>query len=159
MNELNIPFSFTRDIGINLSWADVLEAYKRKLLSPTFAQEMAMHKLDVHSGDVLSKLASSGNFDDAQSMILRLAEECGSPPQNERILKLVLAYLRKIETRKDRLLDCIEEVYADFDYPDCIAGAVRYMPMQGADLGSIEANEDRLIAKLDRYLEERDENG
>jgi hypothetical protein len=117
-----------------------------------------MHKLDVHSGDVLSKLASSSNFDDVQSLILRLAEDGGSPPQSERILRLVLAYLREIETRKDRLLDRIEEVYADFDYPDCIAGAVRYMPMQGVDLGSIEANEDRLVANLDRYLEGTDAN-
>lgn len=158
MNALDIPFSFARDIGIDLSWADVLEAYRRKLLSPTFAQEMAAHKLDVHSGELLLKLASSDKFDDAKSMVLRLAEEGGSPPQSERILKLVVAYLRKIETRKNRLLDCIEEVYADFDYPDCIAGAVRYMPMQGVDLGSIEANEDRLIANLDRYLEGADAN-
>lgn len=158
MNELNIPFSFARDIGINLSWADVLEAYRRKLLSPTFAQEMATHKLNVHSGELLSKLASSDNFNDAQPIVLCLAEECGSLPENERILKLVLAYLRKIETGRDRLLDCIEEVYADFDHPDCIAGAVRYMPMQGVDLGSIEANEDRLIANLDGYLERGDEN-
>lgn len=153
MNEFNIPFSFARDIGIDLSWADVLEAYRRKLLSPTFAQEMATHKLKVHSGELLSKLASSRNFDDAQAMVLILAEECGSLPEIDRILKLVLVYLRKSETGRDRLLDLIEEVYADFDYPDCIAGAVRYMPMQGVDLGSIEANEDRLIANLDRYLE------
>ena len=153
MNDFNIPFSFARDIGINLNWVDVLEAYRRKLLSPTFAQEMATHKLDIDSGRLLLKLASSDNFDDAQSMVLRLAEECGSLPENERILKLVLAYLRKSETGRDRLLDRIEEVYVDFDYPDCIAGAVRYMPMQGADLGSIEANENRLIANLDRYLE------
>lgn len=153
MNALDIPFSFARDIGIDLSWADVLEAYRRKLLSSTFAQEMATHKLNVHSGELLSKLASSSNFDDAQTMVLILAEECGSFPEIDRILKLVLAYLRKSETGRDRLLDRIEEVYADFDYPDCIAGAVRYMPMQGVDLGSIEANEDRLIANLDRYLE------
>lgn len=156
MNELNITFPFAREIGIKLGWADVFEAYKRKLLSPTFAQEMAVDELNSHSGQMLLQLAGSSTLDEALPMVLHLAEESGASPRQKIILKLVLTYLRRNETKTDRLLDLIEDVYADFDYPHCIADAVRYMPMKGPDLGSREANESRLVANLDRYLEAAD---
>jgi len=45
-------------------------------------------------------------------------------------------------------LDAIEEVYSSFDYPEELTGMVRYMPMQGTDLGSREANEGRMLDLL-----------
>jgi hypothetical protein len=48
----------------------------------------------------------------------------------------------------------VEEVYADFGYPEQIAKFVRYMPMEGPDLGSREANEHRLFERWKRYIEE-----
>ena len=46
----------------------------------------------------------------------------------------------------------VESVYADFGYPSQIASFVRYMPMQGPDLGSEEKNEKRLMSRWYEYL-------
>jgi hypothetical protein len=65
----------------------------------------------------------------------------------------VLAWLYE---RRDELPDplaCVDEVYADFDYPPQIARLVRYMPMDGPDLGSREANERRMFERWREYLE------
>jgi hypothetical protein len=45
-------------------------------------------------------------------------------------------------------------VYADFDYPEEIAGFIRYMPMRGPDLGSKQLNEKRMLETWGRYIEE-----
>ncbi|WP_201714654.1 DUF2247 family protein [Rossellomorea arthrocnemi] len=38
----------------------------------------------------------------------------------------------------------IEQIYADFEYPESISKLVRYMPMDGPDYGSLELTEKRL---------------
>ena len=51
-------------------------------------------------------------------------------------------------------LQRVEEVYADFGYPEQIAKFVRYVPMEGPDLGRREANERRLFERWKQYIEE-----
>ena len=67
------------------------------------------------------------------------------------VFSVSLAYI----LRKDLLdpLQTVEEVYADFDYPEQIASFVRYMPMQGPDLGSRLANERRLFERWKAFVE------
>ena len=45
-------------------------------------------------------------------------------------------------------IEAIEEVYSSFDYPEELAGMVRYMSMTGPNLGSKAANEERMPNKL-----------
>ena len=68
------------------------------------------------------------------------------------VFSVSLAYI----LRKDLLdpLQTVEEVYADFDYPEQIASFVRYMPMQGPDLGSRLANERRLFERWRSWVVE-----
>lgn len=46
---------------------------------------------------------------------------------------------------KDRILDIIEDVYSEFDYPKYLASMVRYMPYDG---------DGSLSEKLERYIGE-----
>jgi hypothetical protein len=66
---------------------------------------------------------------------------------------LVLAWIYEHRGAFLDPLQTVEEVYADFGYPERIAGFVRYMPMDGPDLGSREANEQRLMERWKEYLD------
>ena len=68
-------------------------------------------------------------------------------------LYLVLAWLYEQRGAVPDPLQTVEEVYADFGYPEEIAGLIRYMPMDGPDLGSREANERRLFERWRQYLD------
>lgn len=69
-------------------------------------------------------------------------------------LYLVLDWLYQHRADLADPLQTVEEVYADFGYPECLSSFVRYMPMQGPDLGSRAANEARLFERWKSYLDE-----
>lgn len=50
-------------------------------------------------------------------------------------------------------LEVVEIIYADFDYPEEIAGFVRYMPTTDPVLSTLELNRERLFNKWKDYLE------
>lgn len=68
------------------------------------------------------------------------------------VFSVSLAYI----LRKDLLdpLQVIEEIYADFNYPEELVGFIRYMPMQGPNLGSREANENRMFERWRSWVVE-----
>jgi hypothetical protein len=70
-------------------------------------------------------------------------------------LDVVLAWLYDHRAELEDPLEMVEAVYADFGYPAQIASFVRCMPMQGPDLGSPAANEQRLFERWKRYLDRR----
>jgi hypothetical protein len=59
---------------------------------------------------------------------------------------IIAAFIRESDI-SDKL-EAIEEVYSSFDYPEELAGMVRYMPMTGPNLGSKAANEERMLNRL-----------
>lgn len=152
MIETRITFVFATEVGVKLSWREVLEAVDRHIVSNSFAQEMALAELTDKSKEALVHLAFSSVHDSVKKDIEILAEVEDSRPNIENLLFLLLTYLRRSETSERQLLDLMEEVYADFNYPQCMADFIRYMPMKGPDLGSKKANEERLVANLDAYL-------
>jgi hypothetical protein len=66
----------------------------------------------------------------------------------------VLAWFYEHRAEVPDPLQRVEEVYADFGYPEQLAKFVRYMPMEGPDLGSREANERRLFERWKRYVDD-----
>jgi hypothetical protein len=68
-------------------------------------------------------------------------------------LYLVLAWLYEHRAEVPDPLQRVEEVYADFGYPEQLANFVRYLPMEGPGLGSREANERRLFERWKRYID------
>jgi hypothetical protein len=152
MIETRIPYSFTQDAGVNLSWADVLEGFDRRLLASDFVRDKALDELTEGSAQELVDLAISDPIDSVRGKVEQLASSESSRPGSSVLLYLLVAYLRKNERQTKRLLDLIEEVYADFGYPPCLAKAVRYMPTEVPDFGTLAANEQGLEANLDAYL-------
>ncbi len=144
----------------DFTWQEVLTAVERKVVSRQFAIEHAMAKLAVMDEypDALVELASLSKSDDIHPFIDELAEgEDSVSNVNEKLLFLVLSWLFETKDTYDDPLSVVEEIYADFDYPDSISGFIRYMPSDEPDLGSFEKNSARLIDKWKSFIDDQSE--
>ena len=155
---LRIPHEFIRG-RTRLSWRDVHFGLSNELLDPVACVDLAVEqvaKLE-HPSAALLDLAGAGS--DAPT--LRLVEGLADvePMGNEKEIRdkwLYLALSWIYEHRDDYPdpLQRVEEVYADFGYPEEVAKFVRYMPMDGPDPGSREAAEQRLFERWKHYIDE-----
>jgi hypothetical protein len=155
---LNLPYAFLRTHG-RLSWRSVHFGFQNELIGPDVPKELAIDQIAESETllPALLDLASGSKNDPVSELVKQLAAselECPEEKLREEWLYLVLAWI--YEHRDDYMdpLQKVEEVYADFGYPQRIAGFVRYMPMEGPDLGSREANENRLFERWRKYLDE-----
>jgi hypothetical protein len=159
MREL-IPYSFIRS-RLPLSWQDAAWGHEHKYLSWADLPAIAEDRLVDGSSDPLeTSLACLGKSDIAEmrELLTKLASRESKFHEGtivERWLYLVLAWLYETRGSKSDFLGEIECVYADFDYPEEIAGFVRYMPVQGVyrpELHSAQENEARLLSNIEVYL-------
>lgn len=106
--------------------------------------------------ELVVELAGSSRTDPVDDLLERLASGEPERPEGEshdKWLYLTLAWLYECRGASQDPLQTVEEVYADFGYPEEIVGFVRYMPMDAPDLGSREANEQRLMERWKQYLD------
>ena len=145
---------------VSLTWHDVLDAVTRKIVSRRFAVEHALSQWEILEDypDALVDLASLGKGGDIHPYIDELVVIEGDLSENETNEKLLFLTLSWIYENIDDYSDplgVVEQVYADFDYPEKIESFVRYMPSDEPDLGSVEKNQARLIDYWARYLAEQ----
>jgi hypothetical protein len=155
---LCIPYLFVGE-RTRMSWQDVRFGLVNQLLDPQAAIEMAVEQIGEQKeppGSLL-ELAWASNAE----LIMQLVEQLANaePPRaEERVrdkwLYVVLAWVYSQRTEDADALQRVEEVYADFGYPEHIASFVRYMPMRGSALDCREANERLLLQRWQRYLDE-----
>jgi len=155
---LRIPYRFVGE-RTHMSWSDVRFGLVNQLLDPLAAIEMAVDQVGEYedSSGSLLELAGAGKNEPIMELVEQLAS--GESPRSEeetrkKWLYLVLAWIYEHRGEDPDPLQRVEEVYADFGYPEHIASFVRYMPMQGPDLGSRDANERRLFERWKRYIDE-----
>jgi hypothetical protein len=156
--QLRIPYRFVRD-RVRLSWREVRFGLENELLDPEVPVELAGDRVAeiADPSAALVELAGAGKNEPTLEIVEQLAQSEPEPPENEirdKWLYLVLAWIYERRDEISDPLQRVEEVYADFDYPERIATFVRYMPMDGEDLGSREANERRLFERWKRYLDQ-----
>ena len=159
---LTIPYDFVR-ARTRLTWRGVNFGLENELLDPDAPRELAVDQI----GDIgepsraLLELASTSRGEPTMELVAQLASsEPQHPEENirETWLYLVLAWVYEHRNEYVDPLQRVEEVYADFGYPERIVNFVRYMPMQGPDLGSPAANERRLFEQWSQYLDETSRN-
>lgn len=155
---LCIPYAFIRK-RTNVSWRDIHFGLVNQLLAPDAPIALAVDQVDELADPpaALLDLAGAGKNQPTLELVERLAE--GEPGHSDdeirsKWLYLVLAWLYEHRHEDSDPLQRIEEVYADFGYPEQLAGFVRYMPMAGPDLGSREANERRLFERWKQYVDD-----
>lgn len=152
-----IPYEFITAMT-TLSWLEILYGIEHSLIPPKIAIQHANNILNDASDpqpeeieiaclsndeailDLVSTLSSRENTDNTETV-------------RDKWLFLVLAWVYKNKEELADPLAIVEYVYSDFDYPRSIASFVRYMPMQGSDLGSPARNTERLFKYWRSYLE------
>lgn len=158
---LKIPLSFVERTLGRLTWRTILFGLENELLDPAAASQAAAASLDqLDPSPELIELAAARDGEPVLTYVRQLAElesPSADPQVSERWLFLVLAWL--FENRGDLPdpLQTVETVYAEFDYPEEMAGFVRYMPSDDPDLGSPKLNQDRLVDKWGRFLRQQRE--
>ncbi|MEU5630067.1 DUF2247 family protein [Streptomyces rishiriensis] len=81
-------------------------------------------------------------------------EDLGDPHELSAVwIYLSLAWLRQSGLSDQQLFDAIEELYADFEYPEEMEGFVKYMPPPPGGKGGFAGMAERLESFL-RYSED-----
>ncbi|CAM3790086.1 DUF2247 family protein [Vibrio aquimaris] len=150
-------YSFTSSLA-TVSWREILVAVQKRFVSREFAIQAAMAELALldEYPEQLLDLASLNKNDDIHPYIDELASI--QPELDEEVilrkwLFLILAWVYENRECCSDPLGVVEQIYADFEYPESIVGFVRYMPTEEPDLGSSEKNTARLLEKWSEFLE------
>ena len=155
---LRIPYRFICGRML-LSWVDIYFGLVNELLDPQAPVAFAVDQIGKfeESPAALLDLARLGEGEPNMALVERLAKSEPRRPEDEirrKWLYLVLAWIYEHRHEYSDPLQRVEEVYADFGYPEQIASFVRYMPMVGPDLCNQEANERRLFERWKQYIDE-----
>lgn len=115
-----------------LSWRDIKYGLEHGFLSATGVVEFAVNSLVAESSAELYELAclSGNDFEEIQRCLDSLeAKNLGDVEYLEEVwIFLILLWIfMNRETYKDPL-GVLEELYADFDYPQIMTRLIRYMP-------------------------------
>ncbi|HVZ38834.1 MAG TPA: DUF2247 family protein [Candidatus Kapabacteria bacterium] len=157
MIHIKIPYDFICR-SVDIDWQDILFGLENELISSTVAIEQAtviLNNSGRYEPDIVD-VASCSPADPIIELVARLARREQPRPEGnvrEKWLYIILAWLYDHRHSIADPLSMVEEVYADFDYPEEVAPFVRYMPMVGPDLGSREANEERMVGNWKAYLD------
>jgi hypothetical protein len=157
MTVTDIPYEFISQRA-ELNWNEIKFGLDQQLIKPKAAINRATeHLCATDAGPKeLVELASRTESESVAELVFRLAD-AETPPTDEQMkakwLYLVLAWLFENRESLVDALGMVESVYSDFDYPKEIAPFVRYMPMDGPDLGNREQNEARMFDRWKTYLD------
>ena len=152
--KLEIPLSFIEAQLGEATWRDIQFGLEQDLVSPEAARDLALKQLEhADPSPALLDLATSDGSAVILPLVHQLAQtEPGDDDVKDRWLFLALAWLFERRNELEDPLEAIEIAYADFDYPEKIAGFVRYMPSEEPDLGDPAKNRDRLLGRWERFL-------
>ncbi len=157
--------------GIKINWSTVYWGIKNKLLDVKSVSAYAVSFMENNSDIDIPELLELAWDNDDESKAIELLETIEKKEPD--IFKLsnsldakrwrycIVKSVRDSELSNSEILDKIELIYADFDYPVELAGAVRYMPPQDGynpSEHSKEENEQRMISKIDEFLEREKES-
>jgi hypothetical protein len=164
MNSLSIILSYDFAIEFaDLNWYDILFAIDNEYMTNQAAVEYAVSLFvqnEVCPQTVIDLICLSPNeVEDTYSLrpyIAELASEVSEQKKGEtkqKLLYLILQWNFDQQTKYVDPLCVVEIIYADFGHPKNISHFVRYMPMIGPDLGSLELNIKRIFNNWREFLE------
>lgn len=154
-SSFSVPYDYASSKA-NFSWHEILFALNHELLSSYSAVEHAMEELrsvDDYS-DALVELASLNEGEPVREYVENLAnlEKDMATDTESKWLFVLLSWVYENRSDYNDALQVIEQIYADFDYPQSIESFVRYMPSDEPSLGSVKKDSERLYEKWNSYL-------
>lgn len=146
---------------IKLTWQDIKYAIEKNYLSPIAAIEHAVAELsekEEYSQEIM-ELACLRPEEPIKPYLEKLVNIDVSYDEEiilDKWLYLILDWLFNNKDKYADPLEIVEQVYADFDYPQQISNFVRYMPSNEPDFGSLELNKKHMYNKWKEYLTEQE---
>ena len=154
-----ISFEFLKRLYSMPTWAEIAYGFEHQLLSSKVVIDYTLHKIattDAPNDDELA-IASSSTSDSIIESVRKLAIDNGVNDEDKirsSWAKILLAWIYEHREQYDDLLDIVEEVYSDYDYPEELAGFVRYMPSDTPSLENTKTNEQRIMTSIGKYVEQ-----
>lgn len=156
------------EINMTIDWAMIYYGISKNILSSNIVQEFIHRKLDNDeplSDEEIELSWSSDSSLEVLELIEKILDNQGNVEENidkgkAKIRIAIIIYLRKTERDIICLLEQIDMIYENFDYPEDMEGFISYMPVSdGFDSCShtIEENRNHLVTKLDSFIEEQKE--
>jgi hypothetical protein len=141
-----VPIDFLRRLRTPLRWDEFKYGYENGFVDGKTIIDYAcglVSEDDSQSTDVI-ELACARPSDSIAGLLSKIVgNESEMSSEVRKRWALILAAFVSESPEIDRLAS-VEEIYDALDYPSELSPFVRYMPMTGPDLGSVEANEKRM---------------
>lgn len=158
--KLKIPLAFAESRLGELTWHDIRFGLENELLAPDAPEQLAVKRLErpEETSSLLVDLITTQAYEDTVRIVAELAEADKSADARlaaAKWLYLSLAWLYERRFELDDPLQHVEIAYADFGYPERIAGLVRYMPSREAS--QLGPGETGLLRLWERFLSEERE--
>jgi hypothetical protein len=159
----SIPWAFIRELT-RLSWQDAAFGYHQQWFAWSDAVELACdYLLQGDDSAAVVELAGVSKVEahfvgEMLDRLEKISVQDHQATTAEKWLYLHLAWLYERRSAVDDPLEEVEEIYAEFGYPDDMAPFVRYMPAaDGYDpsLHSVDENYSKLISNWRSYLERK----
>ncbi|WP_077611771.1 DUF2247 family protein [Clostridium sp. Marseille-P2415] len=154
------------DANILLDWYTIYYGIKNNYLKNEIANQFVIRKLEEGKEVSQEELELSWRLDNKYEILTKI-EKLPNINMNEKmsleivrnkICVAILIYLRKNENVFENLMQKIEMIYADFDYPSDMENFISYMPITDNYIPvehTKEENENRLLANLDSFINEK----
>lgn len=157
--------NFDRYFSI-LNWSCIYWGIQEQLIEPTnaiqYANKVIENNPDINTPEIIELLILEESENETtlplvEKIIDDKKELMDKRHDSLRALRFVLLLeLQKTTTNNQALLDAIEDIYADFDYPQDMESFISYMPVQDNEYDvsahSSEENEQRLIRNFNDFL-------
>jgi len=144
-----IPLQFLTSLREPINMHDMKYAYAHNLIDKkTFSSYVTYIAAEgEHDREDAQVFSVSNEPNQSEQLAERVACPAESTPEQNRKWALILASFIIQSNISDKLA-AIENLYSELNYPEDLARFVRYMPMSGPDMGSREANENRMLESL-----------
>ncbi len=155
-------------IKMPLDWAMLYYGINHEILSVDIAQKFACRKLEHDeqiSEEELELSWNSNNRLDVLELIEKILDIQGNVDESiekakDKIRIAIIIYLRETEKDKERLLEQMDRIYADFDYPEDMEKFISYMPISDESISAshtVDENRNYLLSRIDNFIEEQQE--
>lgn len=154
-----------KNCGLTINWSDIYWGIKKSLLDiktvSKFAEDLIINNLYSNIDEIYELAWETEDGEIVLELIKSILKKI--PLQynqdNETSMRrwryCIVKTLRDYEVNSSVLLDKIEIVYADFNYPIEMSGFIRYMPPDddyNPSNYSVKENEQHLINKIDNFI-------
>ncbi|KXF76501.1 hypothetical protein ATN84_25685 [Paramesorhizobium deserti] len=151
--EFALPGKFCAIEMPSLDWHDLKYGLSHKYISEDGVIEFALETLTENSNEIHYDLATCSNHFDVPRIMEQLAFHENKNPQlsKQKWLYLILLWVFLHKESYPDPFSVVEEIYADFDYPEEVAPFVRYMPVADGEAVGEKALMEKWAAMLTSF--------